>query len=104
MAGYSLAAVRAARTLLAECGPAAAGALLAELAGASRAPARLAETADDAGPRESGGRPGRRPWTPEQKAAAGERMRKRWASGSMKGKVGRKGGKARKTAGSESHG
>ena len=96
---FSIEALRAAKALLAECSVQEATALLAELAGGTgrpRASASLDARDDASAPPVSSKR---RPWTEEQKRAAAERMKKRWASGAMNGKVGRKkGAKGRRDA------
>jgi hypothetical protein len=91
---FSLAALRAAKALLAECSLKDASALLAELSGgAVRAPREGDSAGDSSANSASQAQPEsrkRRLWTEEEKKAAGERMKKRWASGAMKGKVGAK--------------
>jgi hypothetical protein len=87
---FSLNALRAAKSLLSECGLEEATLLLRELSGDTRrthaSPVDSESTVVAAAPAAAK----RRPWTEEQKKAAAERMKKRWESGAMSGKVGRK--------------
>jgi hypothetical protein len=93
---FSLEAVRAAKSLLAECGIEEATALLRELSterARSRSTSREtspAAAAPAAGSDDAPSARARRPWTEEQRKAAAERMKKRWESGAMIGKAGRK--------------